>query len=145
MGYWVFVLLVLLGITAALLIPRYRLKKAIEAPFPQAWVEILERNIEVYRNLPMPLRLQLRKLIKQFLHEKHFSGSGGLEITDEIRVTIAAEACMLLVNRKTHVYPALRYIIVYPSAFVVDRSQGSADGVVHEGRKEQKLLRANER
>lgn len=83
----------------------------------------------------MQLRLQLRKLIKQFLHEKHFTGAGGLEITDEIRVTIAAEACMLLLNRKSLVYPALRYIIVYPSAFVVERSQGVSGGVVSEGRK----------
>ena len=128
-------ILVLLGVTAALVLPRYRLKKVIAAPFPDEWIAIVERNIAVYKNLPMPLRLQLRNLIKQFLHKKHFSGAGGLEITDEIRVTIAAEACMLLVNRKTNVYPALRYIIVYPSAFVVERAQGSADGVVSEGRK----------
>src|SRR5210317_367705 len=83
----------------------------------------------------MELRMQLRRLIKQFLHQKHFTGAGGLEITDEIRLTIAAEACMLLLNRGNHVYPALRYIIVYPSAFVVERRQGSPDGVVSEGRK----------
>ncbi len=55
----------------------------------------------------MPLRLQLRNLIKQFLHQKHFSGAGGLEITDEIRVTIAAEACMLLLNRKHRRLPGI--------------------------------------
>jgi Mlc titration factor MtfA (ptsG expression regulator) len=134
MGYWIFVGLVLLGMVLALVWPRYRLKKALAAPFPDEWVAILERNIAIYRNLPMPLRLQLRQLIKQFLHQKHFSGAGGLEMTDEIRVTIAAEACMLLLNRKTGVYPALRYIVVYPSAFVVERSQYGEDGVVHEGR-----------
>lgn len=135
MAYWVFVGLVLVALTVALILPRYRLKKAIAAPFPNQWVAIVERNIAVYRNLPMPLRLQLRKLIKKFLYQKHFSGAGGLEITDEIRVTIAAEACMLLLNRNTGVYPSLRYIIVYPSAFVVERSQGGADGIVSEGRK----------
>lgn len=135
MAYWIFVVLVLLGTVAALYVPRYRLKKTISAPFPDEWVNIVERNIAVYTSLPMALRLQLRKLIKQFLHQKHFSGAGGLEITDEIRVTIAAEACMLLLNRKTNVYPSLRYIIVYPAAFVVDRPQGGAGGVVSEGRK----------
>ena len=135
MAYWIFVVLVLVAVTVSLFLPRYRLKKAIEAPFPTEWVSIVERNISIYRNLPKPLRLQLRKLIKQFLHQKHFTGAGGLKITDEIRVTIAAEACMLLVNRKTNVYPSLRYIIVYPSAFVVDRPQGGADGIVSEGRK----------
>jgi len=133
-SYWIFVVLVLAGMTVVLVLPRYRLKKAIEAPFPGNWVTIVERNIAIYRNLPMHLRLQLRYLIKQFIHQKHFTGAGGLKITDEIRVTIAAEACMLLLNRKTNVYPALRYIIVYPSAFVVDRPRGGADGIVSEGR-----------
>ena len=135
MGYWIFLALAITAIILALLIPRYRLKKAIAAPFPDEWVEIVERNIAVYRNLPMPLRLQLRKLIKQFLHQKTFSGSGGLEITDEIRVTIAAEACMLLLNRNTNVFPSLRYIIVYPTAFVVDRQHAGMDGTVGHGPK----------
>lgn len=135
MGYWVFVAVALLGMAAAVLVPRYRLKRAIEAPFPESWAAILDRNIGIYPKLPQELRGQLRKLIKQFLHQKHFSGAAGLEVTDEIRVTIAAEACMLLLNRRTGVYPALRYIIVYPAAFVVDRPQGEAGGVVHQGRK----------
>lgn len=136
MGYWIFVALVLAGMVIALVVPGYRLKKAVAAPFPEEWVAILERNIGVYRNLPQPLRLQLRSLVKQFLHQKHFDGAGGLEISDEIRVTIAAEACMLLLNRNIPVYPSLRYIIVYPSAFVVDHPEGSEDGIVSEGRKE---------
>ena len=83
MTYWIFVALVLAGITVALVLPRYRLRKAIAAPFPEEWVAIVERNISIYRKLPMPLRLQLRNLIKQFLHQKHFTGAGGLEITDD--------------------------------------------------------------
>jgi len=134
-NYWLFVGLVLTAVVVALLVPVYRLRKAVQTPFPDAWVAIVEGNIAVYKNLPTPLRLQLRKLIKQFLHQKHFSGAGGLTITDEIRVTIAAEACMLLLNRRTGVYPSLKYIIVYPTAFIVDRPQGGADGIVSEGRK----------
>jgi len=133
--YWIFVALVLIGIIVWLVLPGYRLKKAIEAPFPEQWVSIVERNIAIYSSLPSALRMQLRKLIKQFLHQKSFTGAGGLEITDEIRVTIAAEACMLLLNRKTHVYPSLRFIIVYPTTFVVDRPQWDGSGVVSEGRK----------
>ena len=135
MTYWIFVVLVIVGVGVALVLPHYRLKRALNAPFPEEWVSIVESNIGVYRSLPKPLRLQLRKLIKQFLHQKNFTGASGLEITDEIRVTIAAEACMLLLNRKTNVYPSLRFIIVYPTAFVVDRPQGGADGIVSEGRK----------
>jgi Mlc titration factor MtfA (ptsG expression regulator) len=130
MNPWLFLGLVIVVIVLALWIPRFRLKRAIEAPFPGQWVEILERNIQVYRDLPMPLRLQLRRLIKQFLHKKQFSGSAGLDITDEIRVTIAAQACMLHLNRRGDLYPKLKYILVYPSAFVVSRPEADASGVV---------------
>jgi Mlc titration factor MtfA (ptsG expression regulator) len=130
MNPWMIPVVAAIAIALALWIPRYRLKKAVNSPFPEEWVSILERNIQVYKNLPMPLRLQLRRLIKQFLHQKHFSGAAGLEITDEIRVTIAAQASMLQLNRRGDLYPKLKYILVYPSAFVVSRPQGDESGVV---------------
>jgi Mlc titration factor MtfA (ptsG expression regulator) len=135
MNPWVFLVLVVVAIVLALWIPRYRLRRAVAAPFPEEWVQFLERNIGVYLNLPMPLRLQLRLLIKQFLHQKHFSGAGGLEVRDEMRVTIAAQACMLQLNRHGGLYPRLKYIILYPSAFVVTRSEVDGAGVVSHGRK----------
>ena len=79
MNPWIFLALALLAIGLAVAIPRYRLKRALSRPFPEEWVETLERNIGVYRSLPMPLRLRLRQHIKRFLHEKVFSGAGGLE------------------------------------------------------------------
>ena len=133
MNPWFFLALVVAIIALALWIPRFRLKMAVSRPFPPEWVAILERNIGVYRKLPMALRLQLRKLILQFLHQKHFSGAGGLEVTDEMRVTIAAQACMLQLNRAGGLYPRLRYIVLYPSAFVVSRPQQDDSGVVSHG------------
>ena len=132
MNPWIFLAAVIVAIALALLIPRWRLRRAVSAHFPQEWIEILERNIEVYRNLPMPLRLQLRKMIKKFLHQKHFSGAGGLEVTDEMRVTIAAQACMLQLNRRGSLYPRLKYIIIYPSAFVVSREETDDTGIRRE-------------
>ena len=69
---------VIIAIVLALAIPRWRLRRAVAAPFPQEWVDILERNIEVYRNLPMPLRLQLRKLIN-VIKLRDLSGSGSVQ------------------------------------------------------------------
>ena len=135
MNPWIFLALVLVVIVLALWIPRYRLKRAVSMPFSVEWVQILDRNIGIYPNLPMPLRLQLRKLILQFLHKKHFSGAGGLEVTDEMRVTVAAQACMLQLNRNSGLYPRLKYIILYPSAFVVTRQETDGAGVVSHGRK----------
>lgn len=130
MNPWLFLSLVVAGIVIALWIPRWRLKRALAAPFSRAWAETLERNLGVYSRLTPQQRERLELLIKQFLHEKHFTGARGLEITDEIRVTIAGEACLLILNRPSGVYPALRYIIVYPSAFVVRRGHLGQDGIV---------------
>ena len=55
--------------------------------------------------------------VQVFLAEKHFEGCGGLELTDEIRVTIAAQACLLLLHRATDYYPQLTSILVYPSGY----------------------------
>ncbi|MEE4293459.1 MAG: M90 family metallopeptidase [Xanthomonadales bacterium] len=135
MNPWYFLLLGILVIALAIAVPRMRLRRALKAPFPDEWVTLLEQNIGVYPRLPMALRKQLRQRIKRFLHTKHFSGAGGLEIDDEIRVTIAAQACMLWLSRKGTPYPGLRYIIVYPAAFVVSRKEAGEGGVVSEARR----------
>ena len=76
---------------------------------------------------------ELRKLIQVFLAEKRFEGCGGLEITDEIRVTIAAQACMLLLNRAHDHYAGLDSILVYPSSYLAPSQFMDDAGVVHEG------------
>lgn len=127
---WLILPVAIIGIALALAIPRLRLKRALARPFPDAWKRVLERNLPVYPKLPEPLRERLHGLIKQFLHEKHFSGAAGLDITDEMRVTIAGEACLLILNRPPAVYPMLRWIVVYPGAFVVDYEDIDEAGVV---------------
>ena len=102
-------------------------------PFPDEWAGILERNVSLYRYLPDALREQLHNDIKIFIAEKHFEGLGGLEMTDEIKVTIAAEAAMLLLNRRNSDYPKLTSILVYPSAYVTKQSTDIGGGVYIEG------------
>ena len=80
--------------------------------------------------MPTDLQMQLKRKIRQFLHEKTFVGCGDLDINDEIKVTIAAKACLLLLNRDTEVFPKLSHILVYPSAFVVPRQHMEGGGVV---------------
>lgn len=87
-------------------------------PFPAAWEEILYRQLPLYRRLPPPLKNRLRQKIQLFLWDKNFEGCGGQQITDEVRVTIAGQACMLLIGRRGPIYPKLFSILVYPSAFV---------------------------
>lgn len=108
---------------------RSRRKRLFSSSFPDEWVGILEQNVPLYRLLPQPLRRELHGHINVFLGEKTFEGCGGLEMTDEIRVTIAAQACILLLNRSTKCYPRLLSILVYPSTYVAKEVQraGSAE------------------
>ena len=88
-------------------------------PFPDDWIEILQRNVPYYRFLAPEDQTELRGHVHVLLAEKHFEGCGGLTLTDEIRVTIAAWGAVLLLHRVTDYYPRLRSILVYPDAFVV--------------------------
>jgi MtfA peptidase len=89
-------------------------------PAPASWASVLARTVPVYPRLPADLRIQLHGHIHVFLAEKNFEGCDGLEMTDEIRVTIAAQACLLILNRDTNYYPDLITVLVYPSIFYAD-------------------------
>ena len=93
---------------------------------------MLERNVPVYGRLSDADRNELKGHIQVFLAEKRLEGAGGLTITDEIRVTIAAHACVLLLHRTTDYYPGLYTIIVYPGAYVVGRTVREPMGIVTE-------------
>jgi Mlc titration factor MtfA (ptsG expression regulator) len=101
---------------------------------PETWLEIIERNVPYYRTLPREDQRELQGHIQVFLAEKKFEGCGGLEITDEIRVTIAAQACILLLHRDTDYYPQLRVILVYPHEYIAETARRYAGGLVVEGR-----------
>src|SRR3954453_15763565 len=92
--------------------------KLLETPFPAEWDTILDRTVPIVARLPDWDRAELRRLIQIFVAAKVFEGCPGLEITDEIKVTIAAQACLLLLHRETDVYPKLVTILVYPGAYV---------------------------
>ena len=102
-------------------------------PFPADWRDILKRRVPYVRALPADLQLQLKQHIQVFVAEKAFIGCDGLQVTDEIRVTIAAQACLLILNRPRGYYPNLRQILVYPGSFVVQREHTDGAGVSHHG------------
>lgn len=85
---------------------------------PATWGVILARNLPIFRRLPPADKAELLGHIQVFLAEKKFEGCGGLKLTDEIRLTIAALACLLLLHRNTDYYPELSTILVYPSTYI---------------------------
>jgi Mlc titration factor MtfA (ptsG expression regulator) len=98
-----------------------RRKKLTQAPFPSAWEETIRRNVAHYCMLDDAERTHLRALIQVFIAEKNWEGAGGLELDDEIRVTISAQACMLILNLPHNFYENVQSIIVYPSTVVPPR------------------------
>lgn len=113
--------------------PRRRLRRALAQPFPALWQQIIARQLPVFDALPAPERAQLLQLVQQFLLEKRFFGCAGQVIDDEVRLTIAANACLLLLNRPVPLFPGLRFILVYPAEFVVRLGGVDEAGIAIEG------------
>ena len=87
----------------------------------------------VFDRLPVADQAELLGHVQVFLAEKSFEGAGGLTLTDEIRITIAAQACMLLLHRETDYYPQLTSIIVYPSGYTSSEDRFIGGGIWEEG------------
>jgi Mlc titration factor MtfA (ptsG expression regulator) len=102
-------------------------------PFPSAWRTIIEHNLPVFRRLTAADQAELMGHVQVFIAEKRFEGCGGLTLTDEIRVTIAAQACMLLLHRETDYYPELTSILVYPSGYTAYEDRHLGGGIWEEG------------
>jgi Mlc titration factor MtfA (ptsG expression regulator) len=102
-------------------------------PFPPAWRTVLRRRMPLFRRLPADLQLQLKRHIQVLIAEKPFIGCGGLIVSEEMRVLIAAQAALLLLNRRAGYFRNLRQILVYPDTFVAQRSTTEAGGITREG------------
>lgn len=107
----------------------YQRRQIKRQPFTKMWRKILQQRMPYFRTMPTDLQLQLKDLIQVFIAEKNFIGKAGQEITDEIKVTIAAQACLLLLNRKTDIYPNLHTILVYPAGFIKQQQLVDQAGV----------------
>lgn len=92
-----------------------RRRHLLETPFPAEWEAILARNVAYLRLLDAGETKRLHELTQVFVAEKHWEGCGGLELTEEVRVTIGAEACVLLLGREHDLYDDVESILVYPS------------------------------
>jgi Mlc titration factor MtfA (ptsG expression regulator) len=112
---------------------RRRRRNLRAQPIPPAWRSTLTRNLPVFRRLPLEDQAELLRHLQVFLVEKRFEGCGGLELTDEIRLTIAAQACLLLLHRETDYYPQLSTILVYPSTYLAQGERHLEGPIWEEG------------
>lgn len=120
-------------LAAPTLLRLWRRRSVVVRPFPAAWREILRRRVPLVRELPAAHQLRLKQHVQWLLAEVPFVGCAGLPIDDEVRVTIAAQAALLLLGRGGS-FGNLREVLVYPGHFVVPRTTAGAGGVVQEAR-----------
>ena len=104
-----------------------------DKPVPKAWRAIVDRNLPVFGRLSEEDQNELFGHVQVFVAEKHFEGAGGLTLTDEIKVTVAAQACLLLLHRDTDYYPELTSIIIYPTSYIAGEERHIGGGVWEEG------------
>jgi len=114
------------------LFKHHRREALRKEPLTVAERAILEKNVPYLGRLDEADRKELEGLVRIFLAEKSFEGCGGLELTEEIKVTIAAQACLLLLHRENDMYPGVDAILVYPSAYRAP-TKTNVGGVVLEG------------
>src|SRR5881227_4398239 len=103
-------------------------------PFRKEWLTLIQRHVVFFHKLSAGDRAELLGHVQVFLAEKRFEGCAGQEITDEVRVTIAAQACLLLLHRKTDYFPRLLTILVYPSTYSVQEQRPITAEIWEEGK-----------
>jgi Mlc titration factor MtfA (ptsG expression regulator) len=98
-------------------------------PLAPEYLHILQTEFPLYLRLPDELQRKLAGHIQVFLNEKDIVGRNGLEINDKISVLIAAQACLLILNRPGNYYPGFRSILVYPDTYVASSTR--TEGMLH--------------
>ena len=89
------------------------------------------RQIAVVRGLDAVQMAHLRELTTWFLHSKSINGAQGLEVTPSMRVTVAAQACLLILNLDIDYFDNWVEVILYPGAFRVRHEHMDEIGLVH--------------
>jgi len=101
-----------------------RRKHLMSAPLPQGWADIISKNIALYSLLPSELQKELHGHTQIIMAEKHWEGCGGLELTEDMKVVISAEAAILLLGQeKPSYFPKVDSILVYPTTYTITRKQ----------------------
>jgi MtfA peptidase len=110
-----------------------RQARTFHEPFSREWRAILERNVPLYQRMPQDLRLRLEPVVRAFLARIEFVGCQGLQVSEEMRLVVASQACLLIVENDANAYAGLHSVLLYPDEFVVQDAEEDEAGVVTEG------------
>jgi Mlc titration factor MtfA (ptsG expression regulator) len=112
---------------------RNRRRRALLAqPFPTAWIDVLQANVLLYSSFGTSEQERIRDYLRVFVAEKHWEGCGGLEMIDEVRVTIAAQVAILVLGLDEQLFRRVQSILVYPALYVAPGRTTNHAGLVEE-------------
>lgn len=112
---------------------RRRRRQLLSEPFPEAWLAHLRANVVQYSLLTSQEQSRLRDRVRIFVAEKVWVGCAGLSVDDEMKVTIAAQACLLVLGIEyEYHYDRIQSVLVYPDTYVHPPSMN--DGLIHRER-----------
>ncbi len=101
-----------------------------EVVFKEEWVEYLVDHLPLYSRFPDELKIKVHEKIARFVATTYFEGCGGLELTNEMILTVSGQACMLISNHPGEPYPNLKSVLLYPSTFSSVQERMNEDGVI---------------
>ncbi|MFV0445961.1 MAG: zinc-dependent peptidase [Planctomycetaceae bacterium] len=111
-----------------------RRRQILSQPFPAAWRERLDQ-LPLYRSLEAAQQERLRSLVQVFVAEKNWEGLEGVIVTEEMQVTIAALACLLLLERTDELdFDHVLSVLIYPDYFLARSGMPNEAGIVSEYR-----------
>jgi Mlc titration factor MtfA (ptsG expression regulator) len=105
----------------------------VEAVFKEEWKKLLVENVPLYSKLPEDLKLRLHERIGRFISSTRFEGCNGLELTEEMILTVAGQASVLVLKKEGEPYPDLRTVYLYPTTFSSVQKSTNEYGIVSEG------------
>lgn len=116
-------------------IRRWRRRKLTAGPFPPAWEAVLAENFAQFALLPAAHQAKLRDRARVFAAEKYWEGVGGAEVTEEMRVTVAAMACVLTLgfDDAEAFFPKVLTVLIHEEKYSRKARRRRAGGIVAEG------------
>jgi hypothetical protein len=113
-----------------------RRRKLLAEPFPPHWEVLLRRNVGHYPRLSAAEQAKLRDIARVLVAEKNWEGCGGLTVTDEMRLTVAAQAGLMLIGMSHDYFERVGTVLLYPGKFFTPREE---DGWEDDGLSEDPL------
>ena len=112
---------------------RRRRAKIQNRSFPDSWREVLHRNVALSQRLADDDQQLWERRMQVFVEEKNWEGVGGLRLTEEMQVTVAALACYMVLGIPDEFFDRVLSILIYPEAYIAPEKKTLPTGIVVEG------------